>query len=312
MAYDVVGAMWSEPQSPGAPYQVTVAPRYSAGIRINENFTFTLTYDVPQSTYVKQLSWWGNYNLTFTFLNNKDDFLFDNATVRIVAPSGMSVNNVKTMPQSPVSYPVQISQNERTFTLRGATNLNNLTFGVTFSYAPFWSAFGTIPWLVGLEVAIIAFALVVKLRRGPELEVPVPVERLREFVGLYDERLALSRELVVMDEDVARGSLTKHEFRRRKKVMDLRLDELNKSLMDVKADLRAISSRYDDLIRRIDRAEAEVEASRASMNQVRGQYRAGKTTRETYDTMVADITRRIDRAEETVETILITLREEAR
>jgi chromosome segregation ATPase len=115
-----------------------------------------------------------------------------------------------------------------------------------------------------------------------------------------------------MDEDVARGSLTKHEFRRRKKVMDLRLDELNKSLMDVKADLRAISSRYDDLIRRIDRAEAEVEASRASMNQVRGQYRAGKTTRETYDTMVADITRRIDRAEETVETILITLREEAR
>jgi hypothetical protein len=39
---------------------------------------------------------------------------------------------------------------------------------------------------------------------------------------------------------------------------------------------------------------------------------SGKTTRETYDAMVSEITKRIDRAEETVETILITLREDAR
>jgi hypothetical protein len=82
--------------------------------------------------------------------------------------------------------------------------------------------------------------------------------------------------------------------------------------MQVKVELRTISPRYDELIRRTDRAEAEIEASRASLNQVRGQYRAGKTTRETYDTMMNDIAKRIDRAEETLETILITLREEAR
>jgi len=122
----------------------------------------------------------------------------------------------------------------------------------------------------------------------------------------------LSRDLVAMEEEVSRGGLLKHEFRRRRKAVELRLDELNKSLMGVKVELRAIGPRYDELIRRIDRAEAEIEASRASMNQVRSQYRAGKTTRETYDTLVNDIAKRIDRAEETVETILITLREEAR
>jgi uncharacterized coiled-coil DUF342 family protein len=180
------------------------------------------------------------------------------------------------------------------------------------NYNPFWSAYAALPWLLGLEVAIVAFALAVKIRRGPELAVPIPVERLREFVGLYDERLALSRELVVMEEEVARGGLVKHEFRRRKKVMELRLDEINKSLMEVKAELRTISPHYDELIRRIDKAEAEVEVSRASMSQVRSQYRAGKTTRETFDSMVNDIRKRIDRAEETVETSLITLREEAR
>jgi chromosome segregation ATPase len=129
---------------------------------------------------------------------------------------------------------------------------------------------------------------------------------------LYDERISLSRELVAMDEEVARGGMVKHEFRRRSKVIELRLDEINKALMAVKAEIRAISQHYDELIRRIDRAEAEIQVSRSSLNQVRAQYRAGRSTRETYDAMVNDLTKRVDRAEGTVETILITLREEAR
>ena len=187
-----------------------------------------------------------------------------------------------------------------------------MTLGVFFRYIPFWAAFEYLPWLLGLEVAFAAVVLTVRVRRGPELAIPVPVEKLREFVGLYDERISLSRELVAMEEEVARGGMVKHEFRRRTKVMELRLDEINKSLMAVKAEIRVISQHYDELIRRIDRAEAEIQVSRSSLNQVRGQYRSGKTTRETYDAMVNDLTKRIDRAEGTVETILITLREEAR
>ncbi len=312
MAYDQVGAMWATPENPGPPYQVTVKPRYTLGIRSKENFTFSLTYDLPQSKYLKQLTWWGSYNLTLSLLGNKEDFLFQKATARITTPPGMTVTGLRIAPQSAAAYPVQVEQNQTSFRLQGVTDMNDLQFSVTVGYLPFWSAFEAFPWILGLEIAIIAFAIVAKFRRGPQLEVPVPVERLREFVGLYDERLALSREIAMMEEDVARGGLTKHEFRRRKKVMEFRLDELNKLLMDVKVELRAMSSRYDEMIRRIDRAEAEIEASRASMNQVRGQYRAGKSTRETYDTMVAEISKRIDRAEETVETILITLREEAR
>ena len=312
MTYDQVGAMWASPQNPSPPYVIQIQPRYSLGIRPGENFTFILTYDLPQSKYLKQLNWWGSYNLTFALLQNKDDVLFKDATVRIIAPDGVSITNLKLADQSPVSYPIQVSQDERTFKLRGISNANSLSFGLTFTYLAFSSAMGILPWIVGLEVVIVAFALVMRLRRGPELAVPVPVEKLREFVGLYDERLALTRELVIMEEEVGRGGLVKHEFRRRSKVMELRLDELNKSLMEVKAELRAISQRYEELIRRIDRAETEIEGSRASLNQVRGQYRAGKTTRETYDTVTNDISKRIDKAEETVETTLITLREEAR
>ncbi len=312
MAYDLVGSMWTTPENPGPPYQVSVAPRYVEGIRGTENFTFSLTYDLPQSEYLKQVSWWGNYNLTLPMLNNREDFIFDNATVKIMTPSGVRIDNVVLPQSNPVSPPTQYDPIKRQIQLLGVSVSSNVTLGVFFRYIPFWAAIEFLPWLLGLEVAFAAVVLTVRVRRGPELAIPVPVEKLREFVGLYDERISLSRELVAMEEEVARGGMVKHEFRRRTKVMELRLDEINKSLMAVKAEIRVISQHYDELIRRIDRAEAEIQVSRSSLNQVKGQYRSGKTTRETYDAMVNDLTKRIDRAEGTVETILITLREEAR
>lgn len=312
MAYDVVGAMWSTPQNPGPPYQVSVAPRYGEGVRGGENFTFSLSYNLPQSEYLKQVDWWGNYNLTLPMINNREDFAFDTATVKIMAPSGIRIDNVELPPSNPISPPIQYDPGKRQIQLQGVTVSSNVTLGVFFGLIPFWAAFQYLPWLLGLEVAFAAVVLTVRVRRGPELAIPIPVENLREFVGLYDERISLSRELVAMEEEVARGGMVKHEFRRRTKVMELRLDEINKSLMAVKAEIRAISQHYDELIRRTDRAEAEIQVSRSSLNQVRAQYRSGKTTRETYDAMVNDLTKRTDRAEETVETILITLREEAR
>jgi len=312
MAYDVVGAMWTVPQNPGPPYQVNVAPRYASGIRGGEQFTFTLTYNLPQSEYVKELNWWGDFNLTIPLLNNRDDFVFQSATVKIQAPKGFKVENVILPTTTPASPPVQYDPTNEELNLQDVSSSSNVTFAVVYKLAPFWAGWDYIPWIFGLEVALAAVFIVIKIRRGPELAIPVPVEKLREFVGLYDERISLSRELVSMEDEVSRGGMVKHEFRRRSKVMDQRLDEINKSLMEVKAEIRVISQHYDELIRRIDRAETDIQVARSSLNQVRGQYRAGKITRETYEAVTNDLTKRIDRAEGTVETILITLREEAR
>jgi hypothetical protein len=312
MAYDVVGAMWTTPQDPGPPYQVNISPRYQEGIRGQEAFTFILTYDLPQSEYIKELNWWGNFNLTIPMLNSRDDFAFPNATVRIQAPRGLKIENVILPTVNPAAPPIQYDSTKNQLDVHGVTSSSNVTLGIFYTYAPFWAGYDYLPWIFGLEILVAAAVIVDKIRKGPEAAIPVPVEKLREFVGLYDERISLSRELVTMEDEVARGAMVKHEFRRRSKVMEQRLDEINKSLMEVKAEIRAISQHYDELIRRIDRAETEIQVCRSSLSQVRGQYRAGKITRETYDSVTNDLTKRIDRAEGTVETILITLREEAR
>jgi hypothetical protein len=301
------------------------------GCATESNFTVSSDYYHPVSIFERQreLQFHFDIRLTIIRISEADELvgrlqshlhavyrqrrpLITEGTVRIIAPDGIFLSNLKLPAQSPVTLPFDVSGDYRTIKVRGVTNFNNLTFSLTFNYLPFWSALEILPWIFLLEIAVFAVVIVGKYRRGPSISVPIPVERLREFVGLYDERLALSRELLAMEEDVNRGGMVKHEFRRRSKVIELRLGEINKSLMAVKTELRVISPHYDELIRRIDRAEAEAAGSRASASQVRSQYRSGKITREAYETVTNDIARRIDRAEETVETILITLREEAR
>src|SRR5208283_4533064 len=214
MAYDPVGALWATPQNPNSPYQVTITPRYQT-LRGSESFNFSLSYDLPTSGYLKQTSWWGGYNLTLSLFNDNEDLLIQDCTVRIITPSGISLNDLKLPPQSPITPPFQVSNNSRTIKLSGITNQNNLTFSLTFNYLPFWSAIQILPWIFISEIAVFAAVIVSKYKRGPSISVPIPVERLREFVSLYDERLALSRELLAMEEDVSRGSMVKHEFRRR-------------------------------------------------------------------------------------------------
>ena len=303
MAYDVVGAMWATAEDPTPPYQVSIAPRYAEGIRGGENFAFSLTYDLPQSQYVKQLDWWGNFNLTIPMLDNQEDFAYRTAIIRIQTPSGVTFDNVILPSSNPLAPTPVYNSTYHVIILKDVSQTSNVTLGDFYRFSPFWAAYAYLPWILGLEVVLGAAVLVTKVRRGPEIEIPVPVERLREFVGLYDERISLSRELVAMEDEVARGGMVKHEFRRRSKVMELRLDEINKSLMTVKAEIRAISQHYDELIRRIDRAEAEIQLSRTILNQVRGQYPSGRITRETYDAVTNELNKRTDRAEQTVETI---------
>jgi SMC interacting uncharacterized protein involved in chromosome segregation len=66
------------------------------------------------------------------------------------------------------------------------------------------------------------------------------------------------------------------------------------------------------MIRRIERAEAEIDAARASEAQLRSQYRSGRISREVYDQMRAEARRRLDRARGTIDSTIITLRGEAR
>ena len=306
MAYDLIGSLWDSPQQ--GP-DISVGPRYSGGIRSNRTFTFTIKYQVDPRTYVKQTEWWGANNCKFTLFSNLKYWVADKLETTVIVPDGFTVKNVFP---SPSSTSGSLFYRNLKYEVTDVTPYTDLGLSLEYSYTPFWSGSLLLVWLGILELVVVASVVVARVRKPAALKIPVPSDKLKQFVELYDGRTALRLELDRMAEDLARGALNKHEYRRRRRGIELRTGELDRALQPLKQDLKAFHPRYAEMILRMERAEAEIEANRLGEEHFRTQYRAGKISKEAYERALQDLSRRVDKAREIIETSLVTLREEAR
>jgi hypothetical protein len=306
MAYDQVGQLWDTPQ---AGPDISVSPRYSGGIQLNQTFTFTLKYSVNPARYVEGINWWGTNKCKLTLLPNLKYWVIERLETTIVTPDGFTIRNISP---SPSSTSKSLFYHSLSYTLTDVTPYTDLGLSLEYNYTPFWSGSLLLAWLAIAELIVAAAVVISRARKPPALEKPVPSEKLKQFVELYDGRTALRLELDRMAEDLARGALNKHEYRRRRKTIEFRMGEVDRALQPLKEDLKASHPRYTEMITRMEKAEAEIDANRLGEEHFKTQYRSGKMSKEAYERALDDLNKRIDRAREVIETSLVTLREEAR
>jgi len=306
LALDPAAPLWLERQT--GP-EVSVSPRFKQ-LRQNESFTFTLNYRIPRGEYVRQVEWWGLYDLSFNFTSNLQ-WVVEKLDVIVNLPKGMSAESSKPKPNSITS--LSLYETTLIYNFTNITWLHDLPFSLRYKYLIFWAAVRPLGW-TALAVAVICVALVATRRIGrkPAPAIPVPVETIRQFITLQDEKSTLRLEVEKLREDLGRGAISKHEYRRRNKVIEVRLAELSRLLSPLKDKLKSIQPSYNEMLRKIENLEAEIEAARTSESQIRMQYRTGKLTREVYDKLLKDVKKRIDKARENLDSLIIALREEAR
>ena len=306
MAYDEVGQLWDTTrQGP----DISISPRYSSGIGTNRTFTFTLKYKLDPATYVEKINWWGTNKCKLSLLPNLRYWTVEKLQTTVVVPDGFTVRNISP---SPSSRSQSFFYRDLRYTLTDVTPYTDLGLSFEYVYTPFWSGSLLLAWLAIIELVVAAFIVVSRRARPAGLKIPVPTDKLKQFVELYDGRTVLRLELDRMAEDLARGALNKHEYRRRRKTIEVRMGELDRALQPFKEDLKTSHARYGEMIMRMEKAEAEIEANRLGEDHFRAQYRSGKMSKEAYERALDDLNKRIDKARELVETSLITLREDAR
>ena len=306
MAYDLIGPLWDSPEQES---RISLNPRYSGGVGSNRTFTFTVKYQVDPETYVKQVQWWGVNNYKFALLSNVKYWVIDKLETTVIVPRGFSVGSVSPTPSSTSG---SFFYRNLKFEVTDVTLYTDLGLSFEYSYVPFWSGSLLLAWLAIIELVVVVTVVVARMRKPAALKIPVPSDKLKQFVELYDGRTALRLELDRMAEDLARGALNKHEYRRRRRTIELRTGELDRALQPLKQDLKAFHPRYAEMILRMEKAEAEIDANRLGEEHFRTQYRAGKISKEAYERALEDLGRRVDKAREIIETSLVTLREDAR
>src|SRR5437870_2143458 len=167
-------------------------------------------------------------------------------------------------------------------------------------------------WTILLELAVVFAVLVFQPGTATVLVGGGPSETIRKYIDLNDEKSTLRQEADRMEEDLSRGAVNRHEYKRRRRLADIRMAEIERSLGPVKNQLSGSGARYQDMVRRVERAEADLQAVRVNLADLRNQYRSGRMEKQLFESLTADLERRKIRNRQTVDTVIITLREEVR
>ena len=281
---------------------VTFTPRFGS-LPFNQTVKAKISYVLSPSTYVSSAGL-GSFTLNFALFNNVQ-FYEPTMQTTIVKPMGFRLNYVSG--QTP-----QSSGSRVVFQSSSVSPLSNLGFSMTYQLDPFWSTVSPLTWAALIELALAGSVIAVSRGTGPSGPIGVPVQTITRFVDLYDEKSSMSMESDKMEDDLARGGLNKYDYRQRRRNLDRRMGEIDRALAGVKSDLAGESSRYSDMLKRIERAEAELQVIRTTSADLKNQSRAGKISRELYDSLSSDLVRRKQRAQQTIDTVIINLREEIR
>lgn len=308
IAYDEGGKIWLNPQK---GERMTVTPRHGT-FESNESFTFTLKYRVPADNYIERSSWRGEYHLNMNIITPQR-WIIDELEVEITLPRGAEIEYVNKEPFKVVN---DLYETRVTLEFQGVTPLHDLTLLMDYNIHPLWVALRPLGWSIIIGACIASLSIMIKSgleKREEEREVAkAPKDVIRRFVDFQDEKVALTAELDEIVKRLSSGRISKKEYRRKRKAIEKRLSQLDRSLSGLKAELKSIDPRYGELISVIERGEAEITAVRASIRQLYSQYRAGKISRETFTKISMELEKRMGKAKGELERALITLREEAR
>ncbi len=304
---DLIGDLDSKKLTTGSPgsdgtIPVTFNPRFGT-VKNNGSASVVLHYTLPGSPYLTTNSL-GRFTLTFQMFNNVK-FVEANLQTKIIMPTGFRLGTFNG--QTP-----NLSGNQIVLQSSTVTPLSNLAFSMTYQLDPFWASLDPLGWAALVESGIAVLALVVSSGSGAVAVGAAASQLISRFVDLYDEKSAMRLEADKMEEDLNRGAINKNDYKKRRRVIDLKNAEIDRTLLPVKEQLSASQARYQDLLRKIERAEAELQVVRSSAIDLKNQYRGARISRELYESLSSDSQRRKQRAQQAIDNIVIGLREEAR
>jgi hypothetical protein len=206
-----------------------------------------------------------------------------------------------------------VFQETLTFVYHNITPFQDLSQEATYEYTVFWSSFRPTLW-VGTAVAVLG--VLALLWRAPRPAVPpiptIPVRReeLKSYVDAYEEKRRSQRELETLEERARKRKIPRRRYKVRKRALESRLSVLSKDLARLREKLQSASSKYADMMRQIEVAEAELEGIEAGIRRTETRYRRGEISTAAYHKLLENYYRRRERARTTIDGVLLRLREE--
>jgi hypothetical protein len=198
--------------------------------------------------------------------------------------------------------------------------LSNDVLDITYDYSPLWLSFRPTVWMWTLTV--VGCVLVAFWRRpkassplriaAAEASIVLSPDHVRAFTEAYDDKSRVLSELKNLEVRAQKGKIPRRRYKVQKRTLEVRLDVIAKSIVNLKKIFRSAGGIYANLVRQLDVAETELVEIETNLRTTEVRHRRGEFPLESYKKALSDYKRRKEKAEATIKGILLRLREEIR
>jgi hypothetical protein len=242
----------------------------------NSSFHFNIEYHLPFENYFSMN--WFQESIEIDIFTTIYEYLGRQQTIKITIEGCYSIDHI-------TDPPVSITKSQ------GATTLVYTSEDITFNSRKVIQFTFTIdlfdlllrPTLIMLTIALIAsiYVLTIKSRRKEfDTEILkkefIPVNEIREFSALFEEKNALTLEIRLTEEDTKRKKIAKKNFKNILNKNTSKIENIQQEIIPFKKVLTQTGEIFESIINKLDILEAERISIKDSLNLLESRYKRGR------------------------------------
>ncbi|MFX0024968.1 MAG: hypothetical protein ACFE8M_01030 [Candidatus Hermodarchaeota archaeon] len=172
------------------------------------------------------------------------------------------------------------------------------------------------PILISLIIGLLAsiYVIVIKIKKEREEKfvtekVEIPVDELREYCSLSEEKNALVLEIRRAEEDAKRKKIAKKVYSNLLSKNTTKIEQIKQELLPFKKVLIETSETFENTIKKLDVLDAERESVNDSLTLLDNRYKRGKLpSKAAYQKLLEDFMKRRRRIDRTIDKNIQQLR----
>ncbi|MFX1377872.1 MAG: hypothetical protein ACFFA4_02160 [Promethearchaeota archaeon] len=271
----------------------------------NSSFRFDIEYQLPFENYFS-INWFQE-SIEIELLTTTYDYLGKKQTITILIDGCFNIDHITDAPEAFKKSQGMVSL---TFTsdyaVPGVYKVIQFTFTIdlfNLLLRPF------IFILLFLSIASI-YVVIVKTRKK-EKDVSalkkefIPVNEIREFCSLFEEKNALILEIRQAEDDTKRKKIAKKIYKNILTKNDAKIEEVQKEIIPFKKMLMETNEVFENIIKKLDVLEAERISIKDSLSLLESRYKRGRLpSRNAYLKLSDDFTKRQRKIDRTIDKLI--------
>lgn len=282
---------------------------FTVEIKANHTYIYWVTYKLPVDDYQKEDS----LELIFSIDSySKITAIVRNLTINILLPIGSQIINVENH-----NFEINNYGDFTVITIKeyNVTEYNHIYIKVR--YFPSFTGMLMRGFYYSVLIMVVIALYVVSrkskrvriITKAPVIEEKIiPVDLLKEFTQLYDEKMGYSLELEKMEEMRELGKIKKRDYELKKRKFNSELRRLEQELAPVAEKLKKVGERYLNAIRDLELLEEQRKSAIATMKFIKQRYRLRRISKNVFEKMMDEQMKKLRKATEEIDRIIFDLK----